>query len=127
MDAIIGFANAVFTPIIDLGAAPVMTIVLTIIALCFKVRFADALMGGIKLGVAITGIGAIINILTTSFAGPMNAFVQSTGLQLTVTDVGWAPLATITWASPYTLYYLCLLYTSPSPRDGATSRMPSSA
>ena len=23
--------------------------------------------------------------------------------------------------------YLCLLYTSPSPRDGATSRMPSSA
>ena len=26
-----------------------------------------------------------------------------------------------------TLYYGCLLYTSPSPRDGATSRMPSSA
>ena len=24
-------------------------------------------------------------------------------------------------------YYVCLLYTSPSPRDGATSRMPSSA
>ena len=25
------------------------------------------------------------------------------------------------------LYIICLLYTSPSPRDGATSRMPSSA
>ena len=25
------------------------------------------------------------------------------------------------------LYVICLLYTSPSPRDGATSRMPSSA
>ena len=24
-------------------------------------------------------------------------------------------------------FYTCLLYTSPSPRDGATSRMPSSA
>ena len=24
-------------------------------------------------------------------------------------------------------HYICLLYTSPSPRDGATSRMPSSA
>ena len=24
-------------------------------------------------------------------------------------------------------FYFCLLYTSPSPRDGATSRMPSSA
>ena len=27
----------------------------------------------------------------------------------------------------YAKYYDCLLYTSPSPRDGATSRMPSSA
>ena len=28
---------------------------------------------------------------------------------------------------PVTLAYLCLLYTSPSPRDLSTSRMPSSA
>ena len=28
---------------------------------------------------------------------------------------------------PLGLYYLCLLYTSPSPRDGLLSRMPSSA
>ena len=28
---------------------------------------------------------------------------------------------------PADLYKACLLYTSPSPRDGATSRMPSSA
>ena len=27
----------------------------------------------------------------------------------------------------YTLFYTCLLYTSPSPRDYAASRMPSSA
>ena len=27
----------------------------------------------------------------------------------------------------FSLPYICLLYTSPSPRDGATSRMPSSA
>lgn len=109
MDQIIGFANAIFKPIMDLGSAPVMMIVLTIIALCFKVKFKDALMGGIKLGIAITGIGAIINILTTAFAQPMQAFVQSTGIQLTITDVGWAPLATITWASPYTLYYLLIV------------------
>mgnify|MGYP000043116071 CR=1 FL=1 len=39
----------------------------------------------------------------------MTTFVESTGLQLTVTDVGWAPLATITWGSPYTLYFLMVL------------------
>ena len=30
-------------------------------------------------------------------------------------------------AKYFELYNTCLLYTSPSPRDGATSRMPSSA
>ena len=104
MDAVIGFANAVFQPLIDLGAAPMMTIVLTVIALLFKVKFTKALEGGLKLGIAITGIGAIINILTTAFSSAMTTFVESTGLQLTVTAVGWAPLATITWGSPYTLY-----------------------
>ena len=29
--------------------------------------------------------------------------------------------------SPHRLYYVCLLYTSPSPRDVEESRMPSSA
>mgnify|MGYP000265376450 CR=1 FL=1 len=109
MDAVIGFANAVFQPLIDLGAAPMMTIVLTVIALLFKVKFTKALEGGLKLGIAITGIGAIINILTTAFSSAMTTFVESTGLQLTVTDVGWAPLATITWGSPYTLYFLMVL------------------
>ena len=30
-------------------------------------------------------------------------------------------------ALPWGMNFCCLLYTSPSPRDGATSRMPSSA
>ena len=33
----------------------------------------------------------------------------------------------VTEGEPFPLFYDCLLYTSPSPRDGATSRMPSSA
>lgn len=76
MDAVIGFANAVFQPLIDLGAAPMMTIVLTVIALLFKVKFTKALEGGLKLGIAITGIGAIINILTTAFSSAMTTFVS---------------------------------------------------
>ena len=42
-------------------------------------------------------------------------------------------LATNVWTSKYALrdlednYYDCLLYTSPSPRDSDSSRMPSSA
>ena len=35
MNTIIDLANTIFKPLIDLGAAPLMTIVLTLIALCF--------------------------------------------------------------------------------------------
>lgn len=109
MNIIIDLANKIFQPIIDLGAAPLMTIVLTVIALCFKVKFTKALEGGIKLGIALTGISAIINILSTAFSGAMADFVTRTGLHLNITDVGWAPLATITWGSPYTLYFLLVM------------------
>ncbi|GBD67670.1 PTS galactitol transporter subunit IIC [Tetragenococcus halophilus] len=109
MDFIIDIANKIFQPLIDLGAAPMMAIVLTLIALLFKVKPSRALEGGLKLGIAITGIGAIIDMLTSAFSGAMEDFVELTGLSLNITDVGWAPLATITWGSPYTLYFLLIL------------------
>lgn len=109
MNVVIEFANTFFQPIINLGAAPLMTIILTVMALFFKVKFTKALEGGLKLGIALTGIGAIINILSTAFSGAMADFVARTGLELNITDVGWAPLATITWGSPYTLYFLLVM------------------
>ncbi|MFL2079794.1 PTS galactitol transporter subunit IIC [Marinilactibacillus psychrotolerans] len=109
MNTIIDIANTIFQPLINLGAAPLMTIVLTVIALFFKVKPTRALEGGLKLGIALTGIGAIIGILTTAFSGAMADFVERTGLSLNITDVGWAPLATITWGSPYTLYFLLII------------------
>ncbi len=106
---IIELANTIFTPLINLGAPPLMLIILTIVSLLVGVKFTKALEGGIKLAIALTGIGAIIGILTTAFSGALTQFVQSTGIELTITDVGWAPLATITWGSPYTLYFLMVM------------------
>ncbi|MBU7555693.1 PTS glucitol transporter subunit IIA, partial [Pediococcus ethanolidurans] len=48
MQTIIHFANVVFKPIINLGAAPVMLIVLTLIAWALGVKFFRALEGGIR-------------------------------------------------------------------------------
>ncbi|MEJ8766072.1 MULTISPECIES: PTS galactitol transporter subunit IIC [unclassified Oceanobacillus] len=109
MDAIIKFANAIFQPIIDLGAAPMMFILLSLLAILMKVKVSKALEGGLKLAIALTGMGAVINILTSNFAPALEDFVKSTGIELNITDVGWAPLATITWGSAYTLFFLMIL------------------
>jgi len=109
IDGIIDFANAIFQPIVNLGAAPMMFILLSLLAILMRVKVSKALEGGLKLAIALTGIGAVINILTRNFAPALEDFVLSTGIELTITDVGWAPLATITWGSTYTLFFLFIL------------------
>lgn len=109
MNGIIDFANTIFKPILDMGAPIIMLIVLTLLALLFGVKFSKALEGGIKLAIALTGIGAIIGMLNTAFSASLAKFVENTGIQLNITDVGWAPLATITWGSAWTLYFLLIM------------------
>ena len=109
MDAIISIANSFFDPIIKMGGPIVMLIILTILAMIFGVKFSKSLEGGIKLAIALTGIGAIIGMLNTAFSASLAKFVQNTGIQLNITDVGWAPLATITWGSAWTLYFLLIM------------------
>jgi len=68
---------------------------------------------------------------TTVFPAKTDGSTGCTGTGAYICGLGWTmlanktvgsipPAATVTW-------YVCLLYTSPSPRDLSTSRMPSSA
>jgi len=109
MDAIFGLIKDFFTPILDMGGPVIMLIILTVLALLFGVKFSKALEGGIKLAIALTGIGAIIGMLNGAFSASLAKFVENTGIQLSITDVGWAPLATITWGSAWTLYFLLIM------------------
>ncbi|PTK36283.1 PTS glucitol transporter subunit IIA, partial [Staphylococcus nepalensis] len=66
MNSLIDLANTIFKPLIDLGAAPLMTVILAIITFIFTKKLSKSLEGGLKLGIALTGIGAIIGIITTA-------------------------------------------------------------
>ncbi len=109
MQPFLDVINKVLGLPIQLGSGVVMLIVMTVLAMAFGVKFTKALEGGIKLAIALTGIGAIIGILTGAFSESLQAFVKNTGISLNIIDVGWAPLATITWGSPYTLYFLLVM------------------
>lgn len=110
MSGIIEFANTYLGKFMDIIIPSVlMLLVLTIISVIVGVKFSKALEGGIRLAISITAIGAVMNILTSSFSEALQAFVGRTGIELSITDVGWAPLATITWGSPYTLYFLLVM------------------
>lgn len=103
--------NQLFNSFIGLGGAAMMFIVLTLLGLVFRVRLAKAFEGGLRMAMALTGMGAIISLLSSAFAPALKQFVESTGIALSITDLGWAPLAVITWGSIYTLYFAAICIT----------------
>ncbi len=106
MEQVVDFINSIFSPIINLGAAPMMIIFITIIGLIFRVKFSKALESGIRLAIAIVAMGALIGYIIGLIQPALDAMVLNTGITLSVQDVGWAPVAGATWASPLTLVFL---------------------
>ena len=103
--------NNGFNFFISLGGAAMMFVIITLLSLAFRVSFSKSIEGGIRMAIALTGMGSIISLLTSAFGPALDAFVKSTGVNLSITDLGWAPLAVITWGSMYTLYFafICTL------------------
>lgn len=97
-----------FNFFIGLGGAAMMFVIITLLSLAFRVSISKSIEGGLRMATALTGMSAVISLLTTAFGPSLNAFVKSTGVSLNVTDLGWAPLAVITWGSVYTLYFALL-------------------
>eukprot|EP00826_Nyctotherus_ovalis_P019123 TRINITY_DN15843_c0_g1_i4.p1 TRINITY_DN15843_c0_g1~~TRINITY_DN15843_c0_g1_i4.p1 ORF type:complete len:101 (-),score=8.13 TRINITY_DN15843_c0_g1_i4:5-307(-) len=68
----------------------------------------------------------IFNLLLFSVALASNSFWNSS-MSKSSCFFSSSPLSILKLICPHSLPYTCLLYTSPSPRDLSTSRMPSSA
>lgn len=86
--------------VLGFGPTVMLPIVTFILALCFKVKWAKALRSSLTIGIGFVGIYAIFNILTDNVGPAAQAMVENTGVDLPVVDLGWPPLAAITWASP---------------------------
>lgn len=97
--------NNLFQWFIGLGGPAIMFVIITLLSLGFKVKFSKALESGIRMAIALTGMTAAISLLTDALGPALNDFIKSTGVNLHITDLGWAPMAVITWGSIYTLFF----------------------
>ncbi|MEB6333780.1 PTS galactitol transporter subunit IIC [Staphylococcus pseudoxylosus] len=103
--------NNLFQWFISLGGPAIMFVIITLLSLGFKVKFSKALESGIRMAIALTGMTAAISLLTDALGPALNDFVKSTDVNLHITDLGWAPMAVITWGSIYTLFFafVCII------------------
>ncbi|ENJ3209202.1 PTS galactitol transporter subunit IIC [Salmonella enterica] len=86
--------------VLGFGPTVLLPLVLFFLALFFKVKPAKALRSSLIVGIGFVGIYAIFDILTSNVGPAAQAMVERTGISLPVVDLGWPPLAAITWDSP---------------------------
>lgn len=95
--------ESVLNYILGLGAAIFLPMIMIVLGLAMKMKIKRAIIAGLTLGVAFTGMNVVLGFMFEAISPAATALVERTGLQLTAIDVGWSPMAAIAWAWPYAL------------------------
>ena len=109
MDAIFGLIKEFFTPILDMGGPVIMLIILTVFGFTFWSEILQKRLKVVSTCHRSYWYRSYHRYANGAFSASLAKFVENTGIQLSITDVGWAPLATITWGSAWTLYFLLIM------------------
>lgn len=94
--------------VLGLGPTVMLPIVVFLMALAFRVKPAKALRSALTIGIGFVGIYAIFGILVNNLGPASQALVKNSGINLPVMDLGWPPLAAITWAAPIAPFVILL-------------------
>lgn len=91
----------IFQTIINLGAPVFLPIILTIIGVILGMKLPKAFSAGLILGVALVGMGMVMDFMTANVGAAAQEFVENTGVQLKALDMGWAPALGLVWTWEY--------------------------
>lgn len=89
--------------ILDLGSAIFLPIVMIVLGLIVRLKPKKAIIAGLTLGVAFTGMSVVLDFMFGTIGPVASRFVENTGIQLNAIDVGWTATAAVAWAWPYAL------------------------
>lgn len=76
-----------------------LPIIIFIFGLIIRMKIKDAFMSALKLGVGFAGIFFVFNFFVENIKPAVDKIISIRGLNFPVLDVGWPPLAAITWTS----------------------------
>ncbi|HUX14457.1 MAG TPA: PTS transporter subunit IIC [Spirochaetia bacterium] len=76
-----------------------LPLIILVLGLAVRMRVVDALVSSLKIAVGFAGIFIIFNFFVSAIGPAVTAIIARRGLDYPILDVGWPPLAAITWAS----------------------------
>lgn len=92
--------QAILDYIFSFKAYVMLPLIILVIALVGRMRPGAALMSALRIAVGFAGVFVVFDFFVASIGPAVEQIVIVRGFDFPVLDVGWPPLAAITWASP---------------------------
>lgn len=89
----------VFQFLLDLGNTLLLPLIIFLLGLLLGMKFGEALMSGLKIGIGLTLINVALGTLIGAYAPAASAMAENIGINFNTIDVGWGALAGIAYAS----------------------------
>lgn len=87
----------------------VLPVIIFILAIVFRIKLETAIKSALTIGIGFVGIFMTFDYFIKFINPVVQALIQRTGLSFSVLDVGWPPLAAITWSFELAPLLLVLL------------------
>ena len=92
------FLNDAINYVLSFRPYVLLPLILLIFSLCFHISLSKAIKSSLTIGIGFIGIFIIFDYFVGAIGPSVQALVSRTGLNFNVLDVGWTPLAAITWS-----------------------------
>jgi len=102
LQSIVGTLSGAFTVFFGFKAYIILPVFMLILALVARMRIKDALLATIKIGAGFAGVFVVFGFFVTQISPAIQSIISLRGLNYPVVDIGWPPLAAITWSSALT-------------------------
>jgi len=90
--------NSIVQYIVSFKAYVMLPIIIFAFSLIFRVKVGIALKSALVIGIGFIGIFIIFDFFVRAISPAVEALLQRTGLPMHALDVGWPPLASISWS-----------------------------
>ncbi|GAA0177846.1 PTS galactitol transporter subunit IIC [Clostridium sediminicola] len=103
------FLSGVLELILSFESYVMLPILMMIIALIIRLPWEKTFKSCLTLGIGFIGIFVIFDNFVKYLGPVLEVIVQNTGMELNVLDVGWPPLAAITWSFKFVPLLLAII------------------
>jgi PTS system galactitol-specific IIC component len=106
MGAILSAIGTAIRWLTMLDAAVMIPLAILVISLLARMKFSTAFRASVTIGVGLIGLTAMTGVFASSVGPVIGAFVERTGVELEIADLGVFTLLTTVWGSSIAVFFI---------------------